>query len=97
MTQKSRNCFRISCFEVLFPELKASSVTWESLGIDKLYLIKNWVSKPWIRIGFQPKMLAPDPYQMNTDPKPCLKLNAYKLEQSNTKYCLKRQNYIRDN
>ncbi len=24
----------------------------------------------WIR-GIQPKMLAPDPYQTNTDPKPC--------------------------
>jgi len=23
----------------------------------------------WIRIGIQPKMLDPDPYQMNTDPK----------------------------
>jgi hypothetical protein len=26
----------------------------------------------WIRIGIQPKMLDPDPYQMNTDPKPWL-------------------------
>jgi hypothetical protein len=28
----------------------------------------------WIRIpiGIHPKMLDPDPYQMNTDPKPCL-------------------------
>jgi hypothetical protein len=26
----------------------------------------------WIRIRNQPKMLDPDPYQMNTDPKPCL-------------------------
>ncbi len=25
---------------------------------------------PCIRIGIQPKMLDPDPYQMNTDPKP---------------------------
>ncbi len=25
----------------------------------------------WIRIGIQPKMLDPDPYQMNTDPQPC--------------------------
>jgi hypothetical protein len=25
----------------------------------------------WIRIGIQPKMLDPDPYQMKTDPKPC--------------------------
>ncbi len=33
-------------------------------------------SKPWIRIGIQPKMLDPDsyPYQMNKDPKPCLVL-----------------------
>ncbi len=28
---------------------------------------------PWIRIGIQPKMLDPDPYQMNTDPQPCQK------------------------
>ncbi len=27
----------------------------------------------WIRIGIQPKMLDPDPFRMNTDPKPCLK------------------------
>ncbi len=27
-----------------------------------------------IRIGIQPKMLDPNPYQMNTDPKPCLKV-----------------------
>jgi hypothetical protein len=27
------------------------------------------VIKPWIRIGIQPKMLDPDPDQMNTDPK----------------------------
>ncbi len=26
-----------------------------------------------IRICIQPKMLDPDPYRMNTDPKPCLK------------------------
>jgi hypothetical protein len=25
----------------------------------------------WIRIGIQPKMLDPDPYEMNTDPKHC--------------------------
>ncbi len=32
-----------------------------------------WVIKimDWIRIGIQPKMLDPDPYQMNTDPKHC--------------------------
>ncbi len=28
-----------------------------------------WSSKPWIRIVILPKMLDPDPYQMNTDPK----------------------------
>ncbi len=28
-----------------------------------------WLSKPWIRIGIQPKMLDPDPDQLNTDPK----------------------------
>ncbi len=25
----------------------------------------------WIRIGIQPKMLDPDPSQLNTDPQPC--------------------------
>ncbi len=30
-------------------------------------LIPDWIR---IRIGIQPKMLDPDPYQMNTDPVP---------------------------
>jgi hypothetical protein len=30
----------------------------------------QFLVKDWIRIGIQPKMLDPDPYQMNTDPKP---------------------------
>jgi hypothetical protein len=29
--------------------------------------------KPWIRIGIQPKMLDPDPDEMNADPQPWLK------------------------
>ncbi len=33
----------------------------------------------WIRIGIQTKMLDPDRYQMNTDPKPCLP-NGFKSE-----------------
>jgi hypothetical protein len=33
------------------------------------------VIKPWIRIGIQPKMLDLDPYQMNTDTKPCFSSN----------------------
>jgi hypothetical protein len=28
-----------------------------------------------IRIGIQPKMLDPDPDEMNADPQPCLKEN----------------------
>jgi hypothetical protein len=27
-----------------------------------------WSLKPWIRIGIQPKMLDPDPDEMNADP-----------------------------
>ncbi len=30
-----------------------------------------WLSIPLIRTGYQPKMLDPDPYQMNTDPEHC--------------------------
>ncbi len=30
--------------------------------------VKFWSSKPWIRIGIQPKMLDPDPESMNPDP-----------------------------
>ena len=29
------------------------------------------------RIGIQPKMLDPDPYQMNTDPQPCYQLTFF--------------------
>ena len=29
----------------------------------------DWIR---IRIGIQPKMLDPDPYQMNADPQPCI-------------------------
>jgi hypothetical protein len=28
------------------------------------------ILKPWIRIGIQPKMLDPDPDEMNADPQP---------------------------
>ncbi len=31
-----------------------------------------WSLKAWIRIGNQPKMLDPDPDEMNADPQPCL-------------------------
>ncbi len=27
----------------------------------------------WLRIGIQPKMLDPDPDEMNADPQPCLR------------------------
>jgi hypothetical protein len=35
-----------------------------------------WSLNPWIRIriGFQPKMLDPDPDEMNADPQPCGKV-----------------------
>jgi hypothetical protein len=41
----------------------------------------------WIRIGIQPKMLDPDPYQMNTDPQPW----TFLFEQTqSTYYCTHR-------
>ncbi len=30
----------------------------------------DWI-RIWIRIGFHPKMLDPDPDEMNTNPQPC--------------------------
>ncbi len=38
-------------------------------SLDVLYF---WSSKPWIRIGIQPKMLDPDLDQKNTDPTHCI-------------------------
>ncbi len=35
------------------------------------FLVIKTLDPDWIRIGFQPKMLDPDPCPMNTDPKPC--------------------------
>jgi hypothetical protein len=35
---------------------------------------------PWIRIGIQPKMLDPDPFQMNTNPRPWLRTDHYIFE-----------------
>ncbi len=32
-------------------------------------MIIKTLDPDWMRIGFQPKMLDPDPYQINTDPK----------------------------
>jgi hypothetical protein len=34
------------------------------------FLVIKTLDPDWIRIGIHPKMLDPDPYQMNTDPKP---------------------------
>jgi hypothetical protein len=33
------------------------------------FLFSFWLSKPWIRIGIQPKMSDPDPYSVNPGPK----------------------------
>jgi hypothetical protein len=64
-------------------------ILYGGLGIGKLHflILKNlfifqlllffWSSKPWIRFGSQPKMLDPDPDQMNTDPKLCKKMSIY--------------------
>jgi hypothetical protein len=37
------------------------------------FLLIKTLDPDWIRIGIQPKIMDPDadPYQMNTDPKPC--------------------------
>ncbi len=42
----------------------------------------DWIR---IRIGIQPKMLDPDldPYQMNTDPQPCIKPTRKKIDVKN--------------
>ncbi len=47
-------------------------VLYEGTGIGKLWIwcLNFWSSKPWIRIGIQPKMLDPDPSEIKTDPKP---------------------------
>jgi hypothetical protein len=37
------------------------------------FLVIKTLDPDRIRIGIQSKMLDPDPYQMNTDPKPCCK------------------------
>jgi hypothetical protein len=41
----------------------------------KFFFLVFGHQNPWIQIliGLQPKMLDPDPYQMNTDPQPCTK------------------------
>ena len=38
-----------------------------------------------IRIGIQPKMLDPDPYQMNTDPQPWPQGQFFKSKSSSNK------------
>jgi hypothetical protein len=35
-------------------------------------LVIKALDPDWIRIGIQPKMLDPDPDEMNADPQPCL-------------------------
>jgi hypothetical protein len=34
-------------------------------------LVIKALDPDWIRIGIQPKMLDPDPDEMNADPQPC--------------------------
>jgi hypothetical protein len=37
-----------------------------------MYIFSNfWSSIPLIRIGYQPKMMEPDPYKINKDPEHC--------------------------
>ncbi len=35
------------------------------------FLVIKALDPDWIRIGIQPKMLDPDPDEMNADPQPC--------------------------
>jgi hypothetical protein len=37
------------------------------------FLVIKTLDPDWIRIAIQPKMMDPDPYQMNTEPKHCWK------------------------
>jgi hypothetical protein len=36
------------------------------------FLVIKTLNPDWIRIGIQSKMTDPNPYQMKTDPKPCI-------------------------
>jgi hypothetical protein len=68
-------------------------ILYGGLGIGKLQFLKKknlilfsaviffnfWSLKPWIRIGIQPKMLDPDPDEMNADPQPCWKNGILKV------------------
>ncbi len=48
-------------------------ILYGGLGISKLqFLIIKALDPDWIRIGVHPKMLDPDPEEMNADPQPCL-------------------------
>ncbi len=55
------------------------------------------LSRPWIRIGVQPRKLDSDPDQMNADPQPCLKgkSDTAKIEQLQ-KQLTKDQETIKD-
>jgi hypothetical protein len=70
----------ISCFEVLdvlFRELNEGLFcNWLLFSYEIFqFLVIKTLDPDWIRIriSIQPKMLDPDPYQMNADPQPCKK------------------------
>ena len=48
------------------------------------FLVIKALDPDWIRIGIQPKMLDPDPYQMSADPQPWSEVRIRIIEQ---KYC----------
>jgi hypothetical protein len=66
-------------------------VLYGGLGIGKLYFLIQkkfnfifnfWSLKLRIRIGIQPKMLDPDPDEMNADPQPWLKVLFSEMDQA---------------
>ncbi len=52
------------------------------------FLVIKALDKGWIRIAFQPKMLVPNPYQINTEPKHYWKFMFFSF------YIKKRYEYI---
>jgi hypothetical protein len=71
---------RAECFscnlDVLYGGLRIGQFKFLTKIFFNSFSAVNFLSsKPldpdWIRIGIQPKILDPDPYQMNTDPQLC--------------------------
>jgi hypothetical protein len=77
MTHKSRNKFVSSCFEVLDtlwrPRDRKIAVFDQKIFFffSVVIFFNFWSLKPWIRTDVHPKMLDPDPDELNADPQPC--------------------------